>query len=45
VTATTGGKIVATTTDHDVVLGQTLEAASADGDIVEVQLGVMTLSA
>ncbi len=45
VTATTGGKIVATTTDHDVVLGQALEAASADGDIVEVQLSIGTLSA
>jgi hypothetical protein len=45
VTATTGGKIVTTTTDHHVVLGIALEAAAADGDIIEVQLGICTLSA
>src|SRR4051812_6486256 len=39
VTATTGGKVVTTTTDHHVVLGIALEAAAADGDLVEIQLG------
>src|SRR4051794_35711357 len=32
VKATTGGKIAATTTDKDVVLGQLLETSTADGD-------------
>jgi hypothetical protein len=45
VTATTGGKVVTTTTDHHVVLGQAVEAALADGDYIEIQLGIMTLSA
>jgi hypothetical protein len=45
VTATTAGKVVTTTTDHHTVLGVALEAASADGDIIEVQLGIYTLSA
>jgi len=34
-TATTGGKAVATTTAGNVVAGQALEAAGADGDIIE----------
>lgn len=45
VTATTGGKIIATTSDHAVVLGRALEAAAADGDVIEIALGVFTLSA
>jgi hypothetical protein len=44
VTATTGGKVVTTVTDKNVVLGQALEAAAADGDFIEVQLGIFTLS-
>lgn len=43
VTATTGGKVVTTTTDHNVIVGRALEAAAADGDVIEVLLmpGVM----
>ncbi|MEK7994721.1 MAG: DUF2190 family protein [Planctomycetota bacterium] len=44
VTATTGGKIVTTTTDKNVAVGQAMEAATADGDLIEVQLGIHTLS-
>lgn len=45
VTATTDGTVVATTSDHDVVLGKYLgTASSATGDIIEVQLGIFTLS-
>lgn len=35
---TTGGKIVTTTSDHDGYLGIALEAAGADGDIIEILL-------
>lgn len=46
VTSTTGGTVVATTSDHDVVLGRFIgTAAAASGDIIEVQLGIFTLSA
>lgn len=46
VTATTDGTVIATTSDHDVVLGKYLGTAScASGDIIEVQLGIFTLSA
>jgi hypothetical protein len=46
VTATSTGAVVATTSDHDVVLGKFLGSASAaSGDIIEVQLGIFTLSA
>jgi hypothetical protein len=38
VTATTGGKAVATTTAGHVVCGQALEAAGADGDVIEILL-------
>lgn len=38
VTATTGGKAVATTTDGDSVAGIALEAASAEDDIIEILL-------
>ncbi|MFC8008945.1 DUF2190 family protein [Streptomyces cinereoruber] len=38
VTATTGGKAVATTTAGHVVRGMALEAADADGDMIEIQL-------
>lgn len=45
VTADSAGKAVATTTDKDVVLGKYLGTASAaSGDIIEVQLGIFTLS-
>jgi hypothetical protein len=36
VTATTGGKAVTTTTAGNVVAGQALEAAGADGDLIEI---------
>lgn len=36
VTATTGGKAVATTTAGHVVAGQALEAATNDGDVIEI---------
>lgn len=38
VTATTGGKAVTTTTAGNFVLGVALEAAGADGDLIEVLL-------
>ncbi len=43
-TATTAGKAAATTTDKKRVIGIALEAAAADGDIIEVLLmpGFMT---
>lgn len=45
VTSDTNGLAVATTTDKDVVIGRYLGAAScASGDIIEVQLGIFTLS-
>jgi hypothetical protein len=37
-TATTGGKVVTTTTDKKVVIGRALEAAAADGDVIECLL-------
>jgi hypothetical protein len=36
VTATTGGKAVTTTTAGNVVAGEALEAAGADGDLIEI---------
>lgn len=46
VTSDGSGHAVATTSDHDVVLGKYLGTAScASGDIVEIQLGIFTLSA
>lgn len=45
VTATTSGQGVTTTTDKHVVLGRALETASAQNDLIAVQLGVFTLSA
>jgi len=46
VTSDSNGAAVATTTDKDVVLGKYLgAAAAASGDIIEVQLGIFTLSA
>lgn len=46
VTSDSNGKAVATTTDKDVVIGKYLGSASAaSGDIIEVQLGIFTLSA
>ncbi len=44
VTTTNAGKAVATTTDKDIVIGKALEAAAADGDIIEIQLSIFTLS-
>lgn len=38
VTTTNAGKAVTTTTNGDVVVGIALEAAAADGDIIEIQL-------
>lgn len=45
VTTTNAGKAVTTTTDKDVVIGRALQAAAADGDIIEIQLNIFTLSA
>lgn len=46
VTSDANGNAVATTTDKDVVLGKYLgSASSAANDIVEIQLGIFTLSA
>jgi hypothetical protein len=45
VTATTGGKIVSDSTDKHGIIGRALEAAAADGDVIEVLLTVgVTLS-
>lgn len=38
VTATTGGKAVATTTAGNLVRGMALESATEDGDLIEVML-------
>lgn len=46
VTTASGGTVIATTTDKDTVLGRYLgTAAAASGDVIEVQLGIFTLSA
>ena len=44
VTSTSAGTAVTTTTDKDIVIGRALEAAGAAGDIIEIQLGIYTLS-
>jgi len=45
VTSDNAGKAVATTTNRDVVIGKYIGTASAaSGDIIEVQLGIFTLS-
>jgi hypothetical protein len=44
-TATTGGQAVTTTADHAFVGAMALEAATAQGDIIEVQLMAFTISA
>lgn len=45
VTTASGGTVVATTTDKDVVLGRYIgTAAAASGDIIEVLLCIHTLS-
>src|SRR5438046_2429652 len=43
--ATTGGKVVTSTTDHHNIIGIALEAATADGDVIEALLVNYTLSA
>ncbi|MGY3406109.1 hypothetical protein ACVWZV_002222 [Bradyrhizobium sp. GM5.1] len=43
VTATTGGKVVTTTTDKQAIIGVALEAASADGDYIEILLSPMAM--
>lgn len=43
VTATTGGKITADSTDTHGIVGRALEAAAADGDIIEVLLGMSVI--
>lgn len=44
VTSDTAGKGVATTTDGDIVIGRHIgQAAAADGDLMEVQLGIQHL--
>lgn len=44
VTTNSSGKAIATTTDKDTVIGLALEAAGADGDIIEIQMSIYTLS-
>jgi hypothetical protein len=44
VTSNGDGKIKATTTDKEFVMGRSLEAAGADGDIIEVEVMKFTLS-
>lgn len=43
ITSDTAGKGIVTTTNRDVVIGRALEAGDA-GDVIEVQLGIFTLS-
>lgn len=44
VTSDTAGKAVATTTDGDIVIGRHIgTSAGADGDLIEVQLGIQHL--
>jgi hypothetical protein len=44
VTSDSAGKGVATTTDGDIVIGRHIgQAAAADGDLMEVQLGIQHL--
>jgi len=44
VTTDSNGKAVATTTDGDIVIGRHIgTAAGADGDLIEVQLGIQHL--
>lgn len=46
VTSQSGGTVVATTTDKDVVIGRYLGSASASsGDVIEIAVGIFTLSA
>jgi hypothetical protein len=45
ITATTAGQGVTTAADHAVVVGRALESATAQNDLIEVQLGVFTISA
>lgn len=46
VTSDGSGQAIATTTDKDVVLGMYIgSAAAASGDLIQVKLGVFTLSA
>jgi hypothetical protein len=45
VTTDGSGKATATTTDKDIVIGRHIgTAAGASGDLIEVQLGIFTLS-
>lgn len=43
VTSKSDGRGLTTTTDGDIVIGRALEAAGADGDIIEVLLSVQHL--
>jgi len=43
-TATTSGQAVTTTTDKDEIVGVALEAATAQGDLIEVMISNYTLS-
>lgn len=43
VTSDANGKAVATTTDGDITVGRALQAAGADGDIIEIQMNVQHL--
>lgn len=38
VTATTGGKAVTTTTANNQIIGYAIQAAAADGDLIEIML-------
>ena len=44
VTAKSDGRALTTTTDLDVIIGRALETSATDGDVIEVQLGIFTLS-
>lgn len=44
VTSKSDGRALTTTTDLDVIIGRALETSAADGDVIEVQLGIFTLS-
>lgn len=44
ITCKSDGRALTTTTDKDVIVGRALETCTTDGDIIEMQLSIFTLS-
>lgn len=44
ITSKSDGRALTTTTDKDVIVGRALETCTTDGDIIEMQLCLFTLS-